>query len=152
ATNLTTGNLASFDWKGLHLFDPHDRGYKKDTKPLNQLPVARCVAASSAFPVVFSPVRIDNSDAGGANSFEIPQLFADGGIYENLGIEGFVAFYAGEPWAADHVFAISDGQAVYDPKDSRRFALLPSRASRTIDILMHRMSLWKLVQLQEIIP
>ena len=55
---------------------------RKEPIPLNHLSVARSVAASSAFPVLFSPVRIDNSDCGGRNVFAIPQLFADGGIYE----------------------------------------------------------------------
>lgn len=145
-TDLTTGGLGSFDERGFHIYTPQGIQYDVRDFIQNQLPIGRAVAASSAFPVLFSPVRLSNRDFGGATTFSNPQMLADGGIFENFGLEGFVAVYSGKAWPGDCTLLLSDGQAVFNPEDLRNFALLDSRASRTIDVLMHRVSLWQLNQ------
>ena len=89
ATNLQTGS----GWR-------FGKGYAADyrvgliDKPV--IPLARVVAASSAFPPILSPVRIDLSHdpvrpTAGADLHRAPftttAVLADGGIYDNLGLE-----------------------------------------------------------------
>ncbi|HEY7314034.1 MAG TPA: patatin-like phospholipase family protein [Gemmataceae bacterium] len=144
-TNLTTGELCSFDGRGFHVYTAEGQRYNEQVFNQNQLPIGRAVAASSAFPVLFSPVRLSDRTFG-APTFSHPQMLADGGIFENFGLEGFAAVYSDQPWPRDCTLLLSDGQAVFNPEDLRTFALLNSRASRTIDVLMHRVSLWQLNQ------
>lgn len=88
ATNVQTGSLMRFskpyiaDWQvGLYL---------KPTKL-----VAEAVAASSAFPPVLSPVRLEfkpgdfATDPGPLNRppFTTEVMLTDGGVYDNMGIE-----------------------------------------------------------------
>src|SRR5205823_5250529 len=68
-TNLTTGQLCSFDKDGVYFFSAQGLGYTKRREDQNQLPIGRAVAASSAFPVLFSPVRLSKSDFGGVADF-----------------------------------------------------------------------------------
>jgi len=89
ATNLQTGS----GWR-------FGKSYAADyrvgliNKPV--IPLARVVAASSAFPPILSPVRIDLSresvqPTDGADlhrePFTTTAVLADGGIYDNLGLE-----------------------------------------------------------------
>ena len=89
ATNLQTGRSFRFskkymgDWR-IGLVD----------KPT--LPVARAVAASSAFPPVLSPVVIRNpgtfravegADLAGKPAYTRTLSLTDGGVYDNLGLE-----------------------------------------------------------------
>lgn len=73
ATNLTTGTMWRFsqprmgDWRTKYVTSP-------------DLPLAHAVAASSAFPPVLSPCRLDIPGRGRVT-------LTDGGVYDNLGIE-----------------------------------------------------------------
>lgn len=160
STNLTTGKLCGFDLTGLKIYtpaspvskerhtpanEPH-RAYDEELLPQNQFSIGKAVAASSAFPVLFSPVCLDDRDFGGAHTFSHPQRLADGGIFENFGLEGIAAVFAGQKWPDDCTLVLSDGQAMFNPEDRRGFHLLSGRASRTIDVLMRRVSLWQLDQ------
>lgn len=89
ATNLQSGALWRFsqpytwDWKVGQIKEP-------------TFPVAVAVAASAAFPPFFSPVRLDLPEGaftpGSGADLETPAfqrrvLLADGGVYDNLGLE-----------------------------------------------------------------
>ena len=89
ATNLQSGVLWRFsqpytwDWKVGQIKEP-------------TIPVAIAVAASAAFPPFFSPVRLDLPEGaftpGTGDGLETPAfqrrvLLADGGVYDNLGLE-----------------------------------------------------------------
>ena len=89
ATNLQTGRSFRFskkymgDWR-IGLVDGPT------------LPVARAVAASSAFPPVLSPVVIKNpgpfravegADLAGNRAYTRTLYLTDGGVYDNLGLE-----------------------------------------------------------------
>lgn len=53
-----------------------------------EIPVAFAVAASSAFPPLFPPLKITNETlACGVDQFPQPHYLTDGGVYDNLGIE-----------------------------------------------------------------
>ncbi len=89
ATNLQSGALWRFsqpytwDWKVGQIKEP-------------TFPIAVAVAASAAFPPFFSPVRLDLPEGaftpGSGKDLETPAfqrrvLLADGGVYDNLGLE-----------------------------------------------------------------
>jgi NTE family protein len=81
ATNLASGNLFFFvtgENKGAEMGE-HELG----TGPASGFPLARAVAASSAFPPVFPPMKLDKKD------YNVPDVdyitLTDGGVYDNLG-------------------------------------------------------------------
>ncbi|VVP24809.1 hypothetical protein PS862_04044 [Pseudomonas fluorescens] len=82
ATNLATGNMFFFvaGGGGACEMGEHELG----VVPAPQFPVCQAVAASSAFPPVFPPLRLDSSAYGPA-SVEYVTL-TDGGVYDNMGV------------------------------------------------------------------
>lgn len=81
ATNLASGNLFFFvtgEGRGAEMGD-HELG----TRPAGAFRLARAVAASSAFPPVFPPLKLAKSE------YDVPDVdyvtLTDGGIYDNLG-------------------------------------------------------------------
>lgn len=110
ATNLQTGGLFRFtrkdlwDWRGLHA----------TTRTIR---LSQAVAASSAFPPVLAPLRLDLSgedvmvppDARFADAALLREpILVDGGVYDNLGLEPLwkrcgviLAGYAGQNTEAD---------------------------------------------------
>lgn len=88
ATNLATGNMFFFV-AGKSVADgveskaemgDHDSG----TTPADEFPISHAVAASSAFPPVFPPLRLD-ADVYPNAAAEYVTL-TDGGVYDNLGV------------------------------------------------------------------
>jgi hypothetical protein len=66
-------------------------------------PLAGLVAASGAFPVAFDPVRLSDGSE---------RLYVDGGVVENLGVDGLGQYLAAEPQApTPSVLLISDASA-----------------------------------------
>lgn len=89
ATNMATGR--SFRFTRRHMADWR-LGMVRDP----DVPVARAVAASSAFPPFFSPVvlnhpghfeMVDGADLNGNPEYTEKLNLADGGVYDNLGLE-----------------------------------------------------------------
>ncbi len=84
ATSLATGNLFFFatgEGLGAELGD-HELG---DAQDATSFSVARAVAASSSFPPVFPPLRLDERDFAPTKLVEYVTL-TDGGVYDNLGV------------------------------------------------------------------
>lgn len=98
-----------------------------------ELPVAKAVAASSAFPPLFPPARLPVTDIG-ANRADFygfdEDLITDGGVFDNLGYDVLQG-------AAKPVY-ISDAGARFDLPPNRWFWNIISRTSRATDILMKR--------------
>ena len=87
ATNLATGNLFFFVTGG---GKPAEMGeHELGVVAAPGFPVCRAVAASSAFPPVFPPLRLDASSYAHASSVEYVTL-TDGGVYDNMGINPLV--------------------------------------------------------------
>jgi NTE family protein len=90
STNLQTGSITRFSKQYI-------RDYRVARMLAPRVPLARAVAASAAFPPVFSPARVDVKPTDwdkvepapdGANLWPPRQLLlADGGVYDNLGLE-----------------------------------------------------------------
>jgi NTE family protein len=81
ATNLATGNMFFFvtgEKKGAEMGE-HELGQR----PAGSFRLSRAVAASSAFPPVFPPLKLTKKE------FNVPDVdyvtLTDGGVYDNLG-------------------------------------------------------------------
>lgn len=81
ATNIASGNLFFFvtgEKKGAEMGE-HELG----ARPAMKFPLAKAVAASSAFPPVFPPLKLKKKD------YDVPDVdyvtLTDGGVYDNLG-------------------------------------------------------------------
>jgi len=88
ATNLATGNMFFFV-AGRALAAGQDGGetmgeHETGIAPASDYPISRAVAASSAFPPVFPPLRI-NADIY-PNKLTDYVTLTDGGVYDNLGV------------------------------------------------------------------
>ena len=88
ATNLATGNMFFFV-AGKSVADgvtsktemgDHDSGMA----PADEFPISHAVAASSAFPPVFPPLRLDADIYPNAAAEYV--TLTDGGVYDNLGV------------------------------------------------------------------
>lgn len=91
ATNLQTGR--SFRFRQDMVAD-----YLLGVSHTTDVPLAVAVAASSAFPPIFSPVVLETDPGAWTDGAEVPNLaalrrrivLADGGIYDNMGLESLV--------------------------------------------------------------
>lgn len=91
ATNLQTGR--SFRFRQDMLAD-YVLGVCSDT----DVPLAFAVAASSAFPPVFSPIELETRRGTWSKGSDVPNIdrlrerivLADGGVYDNMGLESLV--------------------------------------------------------------
>jgi NTE family protein len=83
ATNLATGNLFFFVAGGglEETMGEHELG----TAPAPDFKISRAVAASSAFPPVFPPLRLDARSYPPAEDVGYVTL-TDGGVYDNMGV------------------------------------------------------------------
>ncbi len=82
ATNMATGNLFSFvagERKSTEMGD-WELGFCK----ADRFPISRAVAASSSFPPVFPPLRLDQGVYPSAQCEYV--TLSDGGVYDNLGV------------------------------------------------------------------
>lgn len=106
-TNLATGNYFAFvaGGQGQAEMGEHEFGYS----PAENFPISAAVAASSAFPPVFPPCRLDRSKYP-----KIPKAvgsyttLTDGGVYDNMGINPLVSNYNKVDYAI-----VSDGGAPF---------------------------------------
>ncbi len=83
ATNLATGNMFFFVTGGglAAEMGEHELG----VVPAPDFKLSRAVAASSAFPPVFPPLRLDADTYRHASTVDYVTL-TDGGVYDNMGI------------------------------------------------------------------
>jgi NTE family protein len=87
ATNLATGNMFFFVAGGGL---PEELGeHELGVVPAPEFKVSRAVAASSAFPPVFPPLRLSSDVYVHANTVEYVTL-TDGGVYDNMGVNPVV--------------------------------------------------------------
>jgi len=89
STNMQSGR--SFRFTKKYLAD-----WRLGMRRAPDLPIARAVSASSAFPPMLSPVvltgagpfeAVPGADLNSKEDFQRRQVLADGGVYDNLGLE-----------------------------------------------------------------
>jgi len=111
ATNVQTGSLFRFS-------KPYIADYRIGLIRNPTCGVAEAVAASSAFPPILSPARLDfqhsqwsdlNTGACGRPPFTTKVVLSDGGVYDNMGIE--------TAWKRCRRVLVSDGGGHYQPEE-----------------------------------
>ena len=114
ATNVQSGVLMRFS-------KPYLRDFRVGQILKPNLPLARAVAASSAFPPILSPCEIDVSKYGmkfeaagqgedlNREPFTTKLVMSDGGVYDNLGLE--------TAWKRYETILVSDGGGHYKPEE-----------------------------------
>jgi predicted acylesterase/phospholipase RssA len=136
ATSMTTGSLCSFSKDGFWMGD----GRSDKLTLIDSLPIALGVAASSAFPPLFPPVRITREMLHVIQpEFPNDEYLADGGVFDNLGIRKLQWLRERNNLPIDLII-VSDAQGRFDWALGKRYSLLPSRATRASDLLMKRVS------------
>jgi predicted acylesterase/phospholipase RssA len=104
ATNVSDGVLSVFNRDGLFIGKrvetKEGRAKEEEREPFQHIPgkmasIAKVVAASSAFPGFFPPVKITADDLGVREGQFPDEAFTDGGVYDNLGTRAFA-------WLAEH--------------------------------------------------
>jgi NTE family protein len=113
ATNVQSGVL-------MRMSKPYMRDFRVGQILKPKLPLARAVAASSAFPPVLSPCEIKVADYGmkfepakdgedlNTPPYTTDLILCDGGVYDNLGLE--------PAWKRYDTILVSDGGGHYDPE------------------------------------
>lgn len=152
ATSMTTGEAVSFDSRGVHLQTPPDDTGNVKTQHFNldNLKINYAVAASSAFPPGFPPLRLE-LPIPKTQGLEGIHYLGDGGVYDNLGIHKCVRLlkeeYGGRKFKE---FFVSDAEGAFSqqpPNFWQRWLgnkWLPLRASRSTNLLMERLSRYEL--------
>jgi NTE family protein len=129
ATNVQTGSLFRFS-------KPYIADYRIGRVMNPTTSVAAAVAASSAFPPILSPARLDfqhgqwsdlNTKECGRPPFTTKIVLTDGGVYDNMGIE--------TAWKRCKRVLISDGGGKYQPEENPKsdWAQHALRINSTID-------------------
>ncbi|HEX4959842.1 MAG TPA: patatin-like phospholipase family protein [Thermoanaerobaculia bacterium] len=128
ATNVQTGSL--FRFSKPYIGDYRIGLYKNPTKK-----VSEAVAASSAFPPILSPMRLEfgphdfDTDPGPLNKppFNTEVYLSDGGVYDNLGIE--------TSWKRCKTILVSDagGKMVAEAKPHTDWAFHGVRIASLVD-------------------
>ncbi|MCI0625080.1 MAG: patatin-like phospholipase family protein [Acidobacteria bacterium] len=135
-TSMTTGRLCAFSRDAFLVV--HEDGHVASF-PAEAQPIAQAVAASSAFPPLFPPLKLDLPDLPRAQ-FPMAEYLTDGGIFDNLGISRLHRLVSDATKTGFARIIVSDASALFDHAPDSRFLLLLSRASRATDILMQRVA------------
>ena len=126
STNLATGNMFFFVTGGGL---PSEMGeHELGVVPAPDFKVSRAVAASSAFPPVFPPLRLDAQTYPHATSVEYVTL-TDGGVYDNMGLE--------PAWKTHAVVLVSDGGTPFRILDRVRTWIVP-RLLRSFQVVANQ--------------
>lgn len=96
------------------------------------LTVARSVAASAAFPALFPPMRIEGEEFQLANLLD--SFVTDAGVYDNLGISGFL----GHPFEEDKFPVLVSDATATSEWTSRSIPNLLTNLLRSVDIMQQR--------------
>jgi NTE family protein len=109
ATSLQTGSSVRMERKRI-------ADYKIGEVQNPDMPVARVVAASSAFPPVLSPVELEfkpadwtpfaNATLGNRDDLKSRLMLTDGGVYDNMGLEAI--------WKRCSTVLVSDAGAPFE--------------------------------------
>jgi hypothetical protein len=136
-TSMTTGGLCAFSASGFAWVTENDRLEQID---VGTVPVSLAVAASSAFPVFFPPVKVTHDTLKcSKRAFPNPYYLTDGGVYDNLGLSFIRLLERGGSGVRFESVVVSDAEGLFDWETQSAFGLLagPVRAS---ELLMKRVS------------
>lgn len=155
--SMTTGLPCSLGRSGLMLYKEQAEGrginlaVDEELTFATSLTVAHGVAACSAFPPMFPPLKIDSELLGcPKRAFPSVHYLTDGGVFDNLGMDRPLRWYLQQhPHAADQIktFLISDAEGPFNQVVGKpwRFKFMLPRNVRATEVLMKRVSTlnWK---------
>jgi predicted acylesterase/phospholipase RssA len=142
ATSLTEGGPFCFGAEGFSALTPNGMtvSHRDNTGSIASFPVARAVAASSAIPPWFRPVKIRRTDlsdqSSAAEKFLLEPELSDGGVFDNVGLN--VARRFSSRYGYSHI-VVSDASAAFAVRVNETYGIA-STMTRTTDILMHRVA------------
>lgn len=137
ATSFTTGHLVTFGQGEMRFCgDPvPDPAFM----PADEVPVALAVTASSAFPPMFPPVRVDHATFGAPKDmFPNRHYMTDGGVYDNLGIRRLLWLF--QPEERLEMIVVSDAQRSLAKEYGHEYNMTLGRTTRCVDLMMNRVS------------
>jgi predicted acylesterase/phospholipase RssA len=141
ATSFTTGHLVAFGGNEMRLLDAPTAAPglpNPSAVAAHDVPVALAVAASSAFPPLFPPVRVDAATFGpDPDKWPQPHYLTDGGVFDNLGIRRLLWMFEGQRLDA---VVVSDAQRSLTREFTNEYLFAPGRTSRCVDLMMNRVS------------
>ncbi len=142
ATSLTEGGPFCFNANGFITLTPtgEDVSNRDAAEAVASFPLARAVAASSAFPPWLPPVKVRRTDLARRDSgerFLLESDVADGGVFDNVGLNA--ALRLRTRLGFDEII-VSDASAAFSLRLDGRY-WTASLLRRTTDILMHRVAL-----------
>lgn len=133
---MTSGRPAAFDSRGLWL----ERAENVVMVPSPTLKISFAVAASSAFPPMFPPMRADYRTLKTTLAvFPHTEFLADGGVLDNLGIHRVLRAMRDEGTQASGII-VSDAGARLGLEQNNAFVLPISRNVRAADLMAARIS------------
>lgn len=137
STSFTTGALCSFSRTCFEQVD-RDSGNSTDSTASDGLPLAFAVAASSAFPPMFPPMRLTPEALGtsGKPPFNSPIALSDGGVFDNFGIDKFRLARRDGPRPG--ILIVSNAGGSFETDRDHTYDGMLSRNIRASDILMRR--------------
>lgn len=146
STSVTTGRLCSFDNSGVTLTNeicknPDDKEGNDNVTRIDSdiFPVGTAVAASSAFPPVFSPVAITKEMfQASEKKFPYTEYLTDGGVYDNLGIRSLILLQEAEESIKFGRVFVSDAGTAFDSKLNEPFSFILTLSIRASNVLMMR--------------
>lgn len=137
ATSLTTGKLVSFNNSGVAI----ENEQHLDEISASNASVAMGVAASSAFPPLFTPVLMNAHTLGLSDSVTCEeQYLTDGGVFDNLGLRKLLWLH-NKSEAVDFDLVVASRAERDNPEDhGNPYPFVWQRASRSTDLMMQRIS------------
>jgi predicted acylesterase/phospholipase RssA len=134
ASSLRTGEACAFSARGFRVAnsDPECRWLGADS-----VMIAKAVAASSAFPIIFPPVRI-NARTLRCKSGELPndEFLTDGGVIDNSGRSELLQMAKNQ--TNDGILLLSDASQNFNANIRRRWWPVFYRGPRAVSMLMER--------------
>jgi esterase/lipase superfamily enzyme/predicted acylesterase/phospholipase RssA len=135
-TSFTTGHLCSFSSDGFWTNGGHSSKHYRSSI----MPLSLAVAASSAYPPLFTPVVVTREMLNATLS-DLPhglEYLTDGGVFDNSGFEKLMRLRAEGALDVDTIL-LSDASARFD-YIVKRIWWTVTRTIRSTDILMKRVS------------
>ncbi|MGE7472126.1 patatin-like phospholipase family protein [Bosea sp. NPDC003192] len=156
STSFNTGDLCSFsdDHFIIHGESTGDEGEAITNPPVHypadNVRLSVAVAASSAFPPLFPPMRLtwDKIGASSDGAFSAIAL-TDGGVYDNLGFDKFAALDVGKARQPIDTVVVSDAGGAFNASLRNDFSGVFARNVRATDVLMRRTSKATLLRMRE---
>ncbi|KRE16294.1 hypothetical protein ASE66_11155 [Bosea sp. Root483D1] len=156
STSFNTGDLCSFcdDYFTVHDESTGDNGETITKQPVHypadNVRLSVAVAASSAFPPLFPPMRLtwDKIGASSDGAFSAIAL-TDGGVYDNLGFDKFVALDVDGVRRPMDTVVVSDAGGAFNASLRNDFSGVFARNVRATDVLMRRTSKATLTRMRE---